>query len=125
LQTAGLIKKLPYFIGVQAQNCSPVSDAYSHISGGDYSLPTLAEGVRVVSPVRGNAILELLNKNNGKIVSIEEESIMSSRSQLAVRGIYVEPTSALVWAALRKEIDQVVDPVILILSGSGYKYSSQ
>jgi threonine synthase len=79
----------------------------------------------VVSPVRGDAILELLTKNNGKIVAIEEDTIMSSRSQLAVRGLYVEPTSALVWSALRKEIDQVVDPVILVLSGSGYKYSSQ
>ncbi len=122
---AGKVKDLPYFIGVQAANCSPVYNAYSHNSTQDFTKPTIAEGVRVTTPLRGDQILEQFNKNNGKIVAIEEESILSSRSQLATRGIYVEPTSALVWSALKHEINTLVEPVILILSGSGYKYSSQ
>jgi threonine synthase len=125
LHAAGLLKKMPFLVGVQASNCSPVYDAYSQIPLRDYSEPTVAEGVRVVSPVRGAAILELFQQNNGKIVTVDEESILSSRSQLATRGIYVEPTSALVWSALKQEIDQVVDPVVLVMTGSGYKYSNQ
>ncbi len=125
LAQAGSMKELPIFIGVQAANCAPIYSAYSHKPTNDLSRPTVAEGVRVTTPVRGEQILEQLNKNNGKIVAIEEESILSSRSQLAIRGINVEPTSALVWSALKHEINTLVEPIILILSGSGYKYSSQ
>ncbi len=125
LHVAGLLKEMPYMVGVQAANCAPVYNAYSHIGGANVEEPTIAEGVRVVAPVRGEAILEQLTVNNGKIVAIEEESILSSRFQMAARGIYVEPTSALVWSALKQEFDTVVEPVILICSGSGYKYSSQ
>jgi threonine synthase len=125
LYAAGLLEEMPYMVGVQAANCSPVYNAYSHLDQANVNEPTIAEGVRVVAPVRGSAILDQLTINNGKIVAIGEESILSSRSQMAARGIYVEPTSALVWSALKQEFDTVVEPVILICSGSGYKYSSQ
>ena len=40
---------------------------------------------------------------------------------LARQGFYVEPTSAIVWSALRQVSGQVPNPVVVILSGSGLK----
>jgi threonine synthase len=35
--------------------------------------------------------------------------------------LYVEPTSAVVWAALTRLLDDLPDPVVVVLTGSGYK----
>jgi threonine synthase len=41
---------------------------------------------------------------------------------LASLGLYVEPTSAIVWAALSRLVDKLPDPIVVILTGSGLKY---
>jgi threonine synthase len=53
---------------------------------------------------------------------VDEENILPARSDLAHRGIYVEPTSAIVWNALNQVIGKVPEPIVLIMSGSGLKY---
>ena len=36
-------------------------------------------------------------------------------------GFYVEPTSALVWDAAMKTLNELPDPIVVLLTGSGYK----
>jgi threonine synthase len=83
--------------------------------------PTLAEGVRVPDPARKNAVLQAVLESRGAIVGVEEAEILSGRDAIARLGFYVEPTSAIVWSALRQTIQDLPDPIVVILTGSGYK----
>jgi threonine synthase len=55
-------------------------------------------------------------------IAVEEAQILPGRDQLARRGLYVEPTSALVWDALSQVAENVPEPVVAILTGFGLKY---
>jgi threonine synthase len=123
LKQAELIQDTPYYIGVQASACAPVWAEFSGQTGEVNEGDTLAEGVRVRYPLRGKAILSSFDKYRDNILAIEEKRIIVCRNQLALRGIYVEPTSALVWAALEESAGKVPDPIVLICSGSGLKYN--
>lgn len=123
LQGAGLITDLPYFVGVQAANCAPLVEA-SRVGMGalDTTLEgnTIAEGVKVRRPMRGEALLNEMKK--GEWIAIPEEEILLGFQALAAMGIYIEPTSALGWAALVKLIDKLPEPIVVVLTGSGLKY---
>lgn len=117
----------PFYLGVQAAGCSPVENAYAmnrtEIVPVEESA-TIAEGVRVSNPARGEAILQHLRQSRGKIIKIEEKDLKIAYFELAEKGFYVEPTSALTWAALSKNLDTLADPIVLILTGSGLKTKS-
>ena len=84
--------------------------------------PTLAEGVRVRSPLRMDAVVSTVRDSGGRFVTVQESEILPGRDSLARMGFYVEPTSALVWGALREWLPQLADPVVVVLTGSGYKW---
>ena len=84
--------------------------------------PTLAEGVRVRNPLRGDAVLAAVTLSGGFMVAVEEQEILPARDALAHLGFYVEPTSAIVWPALSHRIEKLPDPIVVILTGSGFKY---
>jgi threonine synthase len=126
LRGAGLVKSLPYMIGVQARACSPLwvlstagMSAYGFVTEGQ----TLAEGVRVKRPLRAGALLQMVEAGHGEFVPVDEIDILRGRDELAKRGLYVEPTSAIVWSALEQTLERLPDPVAVMLTGSGYKYS--
>jgi threonine synthase len=124
LQRSGLINRIPKLIGVQARACAPL---WSLFAGGIDGLrfatdtPTIAEGVRVWHPVRGDDVLTTVASSGGFFVAVDEEEIAKSVNELAQLGFVVEPTSALVWSALVQFKDSLQDPVILVLTGSGSK----
>ena len=127
LVAAGLIITEPYYVGVQAAACDPVVRAFEHGLDAMQSapeLPTLAEGVRVRTPVRARALIEHISPDRGTFISIPEADIQLSYRQLAHRGYYVEPTSALVWAAYRELHNNLPQPAVAVLSGNGLKYIS-
>jgi threonine synthase len=123
LLQAGYIYRLPKFVGVQAELCSPVANLLSSIENSRVnSRITIAEGVRVTEPVRGQAVADLIKKNNGMIIRVGEDMILPAFEELKKRGIDVEPTSALTWAGLKLLPDEAKGPVLLIQTGAGYKY---
>ena len=122
---AGLIPTLPYYIGVQAAACAPMVAAFEHGLGAIKEIQegqTIAEGVRVRNPSQAKALLRDIPKENGEFLAIPEDLILPACKHLASRGFYVEPTSALTWCALEQTIDQIQDPIIMIMTGSGLKY---
>jgi threonine synthase len=127
LQKAGIIQSLARFIGAQAANCNPAERLFNgeDLNSVEFPLTTIAEGVRVSNPVRADEIVKLFRRIDGKIISVAEETILSSRNAMAKRGIYVEPTSAVCWSAYQSIKTELPDPVIMILTGCGYKYSTQ
>jgi threonine synthase len=125
LVKAGQLVNQPYYVGVQAENCSPMARAYR--SGLEkmadaYEGNTIAEGVRVSKPVRAQAILKYISTSQGEILAIPEAEILPACQELSAKGIYAEPTSALVWAALNHVKKDIPRPIILIISGNGLKY---
>jgi threonine synthase len=111
-------------IGVQASACAPLAALSAMgIIGLNFVTEgaTLAEGVRVRNPLRADAIVRITHDSGGRFVTVDEAFIIPGRDALARLGFYVEPTSALVWQALNETISDLSDPVVVILTGSGYK----
>ena len=79
-----------------------------------------------VSNADPNEIITRLGKFIGhtftvKIITVDEDEIIPGKQELAQRGFYVEPTSAIVWGALKQINKSVPYPIVLILTGSGLK----
>lgn len=121
---AGHIPNEPYYLGVQSSGCAPVERAFRNNSLQITDVPlsdTAAEGVKVAQPARGSAILERMSNGKGSMIAIDEDSLMASWRQSAKQGVYMEPTSALVWAAIRQNLQDFKSPVVAVITGSGYK----
>ena len=124
LKRAGLIAALPHIVGVQARACSPLwVMATVGFSGMGFVTEgqTLAEGVRVRYPLRAGEIRQVVEAGLGSFVAVDEADILRGRDELAHRGLYVEPTSAIVWNALEQVLQKFPDPVVVMLTGAGYK----
>jgi threonine synthase len=121
------ITRKPVLVGVQAAACAPLWTAYKagkkSVQDDIQEGQTIAEGVRTRMPARGESILALVRSTQGQFVAVVEESILPGRDQLAIRGLFVEPTSAIVWDGLSQIVGQVPEPIIVILTGSGLKSS--
>ncbi len=131
LRKAGLISQLPRLVGVQARACAPLWALYSYGGAGLGWVaegPTLAEGIRVLNPLRGDTLLRAVAESGGTMLAVDEEEIMPGQQALAQQGFYVEPTSAVVWGALYALFEQfpdTPDPVVAVLTGSGFKQEAQ
>lgn len=125
LQAAGVIGSLPQMVGVQAEACAPLwavwrfgLDGLGFVTEGE----TLAEGIRSVRPVRGDASLQVAGESGGGFVTVNEVQIDGGRNALARMGFYVEHTSAVVWAGVRQVLAEGrPGPVVVVLTGSGLK----
>lgn len=125
LHKIGAVNSVPNLVGVQAMPCAPLwALVYAGPAGLQWMREgeTIAEGVRVIHPLRGDTVLKAVASSGGTFVAVEEEEILPGRDQLARRGLYVEPTSAVVWDALRQIVGRAPEPIVALLTGSGYKY---
>ncbi|UKJ09038.1 threonine synthase [Solitalea lacus] len=125
LLKAGIINRLPKIIAVQASNCSPLFQAFQE-SHGQYkevsTQPTLAEGISIAAPVRGNQLLRMVKETNGTFYSVSEDEIKNALFYCGKMGYYIEPTSAATIAGLRKYLaDQPNELVVSLFSGHGLK----
>ena len=117
--------QFPKMIGVQALACAPLyALVTTEVAGPDTvkDTDTLAEGVRIRYPLRAEAVIATVQASRGFMCVVDEKDILPSRNALAQLGFYVEPTSAIAWAALVKIVDRLPDPIVVILTGSGLKY---
>lgn len=124
IRRSGLISKLPKLVGVQTRACAPLWALFNHgdVGTGMKSIEkTVAEGICINNPIRSDVILEFIEENNGLFVAVDENRILNGYKQLARLGFYVEPTSAVVYAALEQVVGKVPEPIVLILTGSGLK----
>jgi len=130
LQAAGLIERMPHLVAVQAARLAPVCAAFKQ---GLDTVPgveppaqaSAAEGLAISEPVRGRRIMQALRETGGICVSVGEDAIKEAQQTAAQRGLYIEPTSATVVAALPQVFRQAApgDQVVVALTGSGLKGS--
>ena len=128
LCAGGVVEKIPRLLGVQSAACAPIYAAYSEngkIKRTPQAHETLAEGIAAEYPIRGEMIMEARRKSNGAFTIVSEEEIISGIKILAARGVYVEPTSAVIVKAFDRFVGEGIirqgDTVVSILTGSGLK----
>lgn len=125
LAAAGLIGRLPRMIGVQSTGCPPIAEAVRQ--GRDRAAdiekrPSIAEGIALARPIRDTEILRAIRETGGDAIAVSDDDIRAARGALARMGFYVEPTSAVVAAALLRS--RLQGTVVAALTGSGLKSPS-
>ena len=112
LVAAGLAERMPRIVAVQASACSPLEQAMAQgfampaaVDGGT----TIAEGIAIAAPPRGRQILSAVRATGGTIVSVSDRQTAGARQELADEGLFVEPTSAVCFAAVRAAVDSTFD----------------
>ncbi|MDH4271734.1 MAG: threonine synthase [Candidatus Aminicenantes bacterium] len=129
LKEEGLTAEMPVFVGVQAKGCSPLARAFARGRSqySKFSSPeTIAQAISNPSPPGGNLALKLVRDYSGVIMAVTENEILASQRDLAeLEGIFADPASATVLAALirlsRKEKLNLREEVVLVVTGSGLK----
>ena len=105
LQQEDIIDKLPKIIGVQAENCAPLANAWKNNSTFiSHKTPkkTIAEGIAITNPVRANDILQSIKETNGDMITVTEKEIFDALYYIGRKGYYIEPTSAVALAGFKK-----------------------
>lgn len=128
LMDAGQTDRMPKIHGIQAANCAPLAEAFDR-GLKDYASiekkETLAEGISSALPLRGREVLDSVRSSGGTVLSVDEEAIRDGLFLMASKGIYIEPTSAVVVPGISKlKRTGAVgkgESVVSLLSGSGLK----
>lgn len=128
LLAAGLIRRLPRMVVVQAANNSPIVSAIK--CGLKQVVPfsnfhTVAEAITTGNPMGGDEIIDKAYKHQWLAEDVAEAEILESQRLLARGGYFVEPAAATTLGAVRKlRLAGAIDPgasVVLMLTGAGLK----
>ncbi|WP_422485929.1 threonine synthase [Gudongella sp. DL1XJH-153] len=126
LLQSGLIERMPNIYAVQGENCAPFAET---VEAGEKEIrhttpkQTMAEGIAIGAPMRGDEILEYIYKYNIRVITAPEDGIIPARERLAKKGIYIEHTTAATYAAYLKLIEQEgrLRDVLIPMCGAGLK----
>lgn len=129
LQTHGLIEQMPKFIGVQAEGCSPITQAFKAQKDRVERIEkaeTIAHAISNPDPPGGNLLLKLMREYGGEMMTVDDPEILSAQKALAeYEGIFCQPASATTLAALlklnKKNALSAEDRIVLIITGTGLK----
>ena len=126
LFSAGIIKKVPKLIGIQAKNCAPLFHSITNnlktISPSP-TKPTIAEGIAIAQPARGVEIIEAIQETNGTILCVSEAEIKESHKVMGKKGYCIEPTSAATIAGIYKYLrtNPKKETIVSIFTGHGLR----
>ena len=129
LQKQGFIRALPKFIGVQAEGCSPIAQAFMSKKSKVERIKTAQTIVHAISnpdPPGGNIVLKLLNEYGGQMITVNDKEILDAQQSLAEsEGIFCLPASATTFAGLLKMKNKITfsseDQIVLVITGTGLK----
>jgi len=126
LVDSGIIEKMPQIIALQSENCDPLLravDQGSPVPAEVTPSATMAEGIAIGKPMRGEEILEYAYKYNIRFVHSPEDKILEARVILAKKGIYCEHTTAANYAAYLRycEIYGETEDCLITMCGAGLK----
>jgi threonine synthase len=129
LKQQSQIEKMPTFIGVQAEGCSPIARAFR--SGASRvkrieKANTVAQAITNPDPPGGNLILNLIRENKGSILAVSDVDILMAQKMLAEKeGIFCLPASATTLAGFfqmsKTNTFKETDKVVLVVTGTGMK----
>ena len=124
MKRAGSIDKIPRFVAVQPDQCSPVVEGiFKRKKIIKDQVQTMASSVAVSDPVDFYKVLEGISESNGAAFTVTEDQILEALKELAEKeGHFTEPAGALPLAALKKQKDDFKgEKCLLVLTGTGLK----
>lgn len=125
----GWTNRVPKLHCVQSEACMPIVEAFrngrSHVEP-VFEKETIAGGIRISNPARGEQVLQALRTTKGVAVSVTDDAILTHMKLLASReGIFAEPTSCAALAGLTRflQVKAIRDheSVVVPLTGFGLK----
>jgi threonine synthase len=129
LKKLGWTDRVPKLHCVQSEACMPIVEAFqkgsSHVEA-VVEGETIAGGIRISNPGRGDQVLQALRATKAMAVSVADDTILRQQTLLSRReGIFAEPTSCAALAGLEKLLEMNVihkhDSVVVPLTGFGLK----
>lgn len=130
-KNCGLIDKVPKIIVAQASGCSPIVVAYEkkqEVVHKFENAETIAHAIENPFPPSGNQTLRMLKDNGGIAISVTDEEIIDAQGVLAREGVFIQPASAVPFAALKKlkniNFFKGSERVVCVVTGSGLKYTA-
>jgi len=134
LKYFGLINNLPKMVGVQAEKCSPIVEAFNlktkNVSSWKMKEKTIASGIAdplELYPEDGTRTLDTIYESGGEAISVTENQIKYYQKLLAeAQGLFVEPSSVTAVAAIdilteRNKFDYSKQSIVSVLTGHGIK----
>jgi threonine synthase len=129
LVSCGLAPRRPRLIGVQAERCQPLVRAWLGAAAGPAELDpsaTVADGIAVVRPAIGDAVLDVMRRGGGGMVAVSDDALLRAVSTLAGRaGVGAEPAGAAALAGLEAAIEgglvDRLETVVLLVTGREVK----
>jgi len=126
LITSSVIETMPEIVACQTSQVSPL---YHRLKKLSYTPPAKVESVAdalvSVNPPLLDLMTERLEEAKGDAIMVEEDEILNAFKELANKGFYVEPSSAVAYAAYKKQlkIEQASkeDTTVIVLTGTGLK----
>ncbi|MGC8927558.1 MAG: threonine synthase [Myxococcota bacterium] len=125
LKMAGLIKKVPELISVQAEGSNAIN---RYIRSGKYEdcrVPdTIADSISVSTPSNAYMAKRAVEDSGGTTVDVSDAEIMSAQNILASKtGIFAEPAaSAALAGAIKMKMElKRYKSVLLLITGNGLK----
>ena len=129
LQKQGFIQKFPTFIGIQAEGCSPIAQAFISKKTKVERIEkaqTIAHAISNPDPPGGNTVLKLLHEYGGQMITVNDEEILFAQKLLAEsEGLFCQPASATTLAGLlmikNEHHFSSDDKIVLVITGTGLK----
>lgn len=126
LVESGMLRSMPKITACQTRQVSPLYHLFKGIS---YRPPeritSVADALVSVNPPLLGIMVERLKAANGDSVIVEEGEILDAFRELARSGFFVEPSSAIAYAAYKKQLNNgqasASDEAVIVLTGTGLK----
>lgn len=121
---------LPKMIAVQAENCAPIRSAYNDPVNWKKSFrvkASIANGLVVPDPFGMDLVQKTIYESAGDVIAVSEQAIMDGIVEMAKsEGILLSPEGSATWKALGALVEKNAisksDKLLLLNTGSGYKY---
>ncbi len=116
----------PQIFAVQSERCAPLLAAAEKNSPHPADIVpanTLAEGIAIGQPMRGEEILQYVYQFGVKVLPAPEDGILPARKALAEKGVFCEHTTAATYAAYLEYVkaNGRLEDVLLPICGAGLK----
>jgi threonine synthase len=121
------VAKMPHIVCAQTQAVSPL---YHRLRGEEYTPPENAESIADALVSTEPPLLDLMVKEcrsvSAECLAITEEEILTSWLELSHKGFFVEPSSAVAYAAKKNYPAERLEgsSSVIVLTGAGLKKTS-
>lgn len=131
MQQMGWIdEKLPRLYAIQAETCQPVVQTWKGLqpNAKNYTgKPSLANGLAVPNPFAEDMILKTLRESKGQPLAVSDNEMVAAVKEIARKeGLIIAPEGGALWSALLQMVQlgiiQRAEKILLLNTGSGYKY---